>query len=280
MNEHFRAFSFVDRITSLNAGVSVEGSYAIPADVDSFPDLLVAEAVGQLAAWSAMAAVDFKYRPVAGLAEKVELFSSVRPGQTLKLAADLQSADSEAVAYGGTAHADGVPVIRLENCVGPMMPLEEFDDPAAVRQRFELLRGEGAAPGAFRGLPNVALEPAGHETGHWRKGVVEVPASAPFFGDHFPRRPVFPGTLLMSLNFLLARSLTAELPTPVKNGVWKLKSVTNTKFRSFTPPRARLECEARLDRQSDGEALVIVESRDGKRVVASGQALYVAEERP
>src|SRR5262245_54840679 len=100
MNEHFRAFSFVDRIHSLEAGATIRGSYMIPAHLESFPSLLVAEAVGQCAAWSAMAAVDFKCRPVAGLAGKVELLGRVQPGQVLELAADLERADHEAVAYG------------------------------------------------------------------------------------------------------------------------------------------------------------------------------------
>ena len=103
MDEHFRAFTFVSRITSVEPGVRIRGTYAIPPDVGPFPHSLVAEAVGQLAAWSAMAAVDFKYRPVAGLAGNIELLSPVRPGQTLELAAELETADTEAVVYGSAA---------------------------------------------------------------------------------------------------------------------------------------------------------------------------------
>src|SRR5262245_29514872 len=125
MDEHFRAFTFVSRITSVDPGVRVRGTYDIPPDIGSFPHSLVAEAVGQLAAWSAMAALDFKFRPVAGLAAHIELLSPVRPGQTLELAAELETVDVDAVAYGGIAHVGGLPVIRLEHCVGPMMPMEE-----------------------------------------------------------------------------------------------------------------------------------------------------------
>jgi hypothetical protein len=87
MGEHFCAFSFVDRITSLKAGASIRGCYTIPAKVEAFPTSLVAEAVGQLAAWAAMSAVDFSHRPVAGIAGTIELLSTVRPGQVLELAA-------------------------------------------------------------------------------------------------------------------------------------------------------------------------------------------------
>jgi len=102
MDGHFCAFSFVDRITSLERGVSIRGHYAIPSKVDAFPASLVAEAVGQLAAWAAMTAVDFSHRPVAGIASTVDLLSVVRPGQVLDLAAELESADTDSVGYCGT----------------------------------------------------------------------------------------------------------------------------------------------------------------------------------
>src|SRR5688572_1226613 len=105
LNGHFRAFSFVDRISLLEPG-RVRGSYAIPAEIQRFPSVLVAEAVGQLAAWAAIAALDFKSRPVAGLAGSIDLLSEVHPGQVLELAADLETVDADAAAYDGTAHAD------------------------------------------------------------------------------------------------------------------------------------------------------------------------------
>src|ERR1051326_6905193 len=113
MDGHFRAFSFVDRITLVQPGVSVRGFYQIPKILDSFPVALVAEATGQLAAWSAMAALDFKVRPVAGIAASIELLSSVRPGQTLELSATIDSLDTEAVSYCGIAQCDGKTVVKL-----------------------------------------------------------------------------------------------------------------------------------------------------------------------
>src|SRR5262249_21044626 len=136
MDEHFRAFSFVDRITNVEPGGRIRGRYAIPPRIETFSPSLVAEAVGQLAAWYAMAALNFARRPVAGLYGSIELLSQVRPGQTLELAADLETADAEAVAYAGIATADGVDVVRLQDCVGPMVSLNDFDDPQTLRDRF------------------------------------------------------------------------------------------------------------------------------------------------
>ena len=55
MSQHFRAFSFVDRILADETGKSISGRYAIPAGIADFPLSLVSEAIGQLAAWSSMA---------------------------------------------------------------------------------------------------------------------------------------------------------------------------------------------------------------------------------
>ena len=79
MDHHFRAFSFVDRIVSVQPGVKICGSYNIPPNIEAFPVALVAEAVGQLAAWATMAAVDFERRPVAGLA-RTQAFDAGQAG--------------------------------------------------------------------------------------------------------------------------------------------------------------------------------------------------------
>jgi 3-hydroxymyristoyl/3-hydroxydecanoyl-(acyl carrier protein) dehydratase len=279
MDEHFRAFSFVDRITSVQPGVRVRGIYQIPPGLESFPGSLVAEAVGQLAAWSAMAALDFKVRPVAGLAGRIEMLSHVQPGQTLELAADLDTVAADAVSYGGTATVDGKPVIRLEHCVGPMMPLEQFDDPQALRARFAVLCGSGAVPGGFGGIPPLAFARTNGDPGQSVRATFQVPASAPFFGDHFPRRPVFPGTLLMHLNLQLVAALAAEIPAPA-GGRWNLKSVSDMKLRAFIPPGESLELEARLDERADDSAMVIVETRKGKKLMGGARALLVREEGP
>jgi len=278
MDEHFRAFTFVDRIHAIEPGVRLRGSYAIPSGLTSFPAALVAEAVGQLAALGAMAAMEFKSRPVAGLAGSIEILAPVQPGQMLELAAELESVDTEAVAYAGTAQVDGRPVIRLEQCVGPMMPLEEFDDPEALRQRFALLQGPGAGPGAFGGVGSFALEQTSGEAGQSLCAMLHVPTTAPFFADHFPRRPVFPGTLLMNANLELAAMLATQLPAP-PGADWVLRGLSDVKLRAFTPPGEILEIEARLSQLSTQAATVSVTTRKDKRVISNARVQLTPEER-
>ena len=177
-----------------------------------FPASLMAEAVGQLAAWSAMAQLDFAHRPVAGLASAVHYHQLPHPGCTLQLQADIERCDAEAVAYSGKAFVDGRLALELVDSVGPMLPMDEFDEPEAVRADFHTLLGAGAAPGRFGGVPLPELHDLQLQPGERLAAVLQVPevSAAPFFEDHFPRRPVFPGTLLMEALSMLSLQLAQQ----------------------------------------------------------------------
>jgi 3-hydroxymyristoyl/3-hydroxydecanoyl-(acyl carrier protein) dehydratase len=278
MDLHFRAFSFIDRITSLDGNVRIRGRYTIPDGLTVFPTSLAAEAVGQLAAWAAMAASNFQLRPIAGIAGTIEYLSSSQPGQELELSADLESLEDDAIGYDGVASVNGVPVIRLKNCVGPMVPLDEFDDPEHLRDRFAILRGTGAVPGGFGGLPSIQVDRASNSSSQSRFADVYVPVSADFFADHFPRRAVFPGSLLMHVNLELAAELAAELPPPATGGQWLPRAVHDMKFRAFVPPGELLKTEMRLATQSDKSMTVSVETRNAKRLVGGARVEFVPEE--
>ncbi len=265
MADHFAAFSFVDRITEYEPGRRARGRYAVPAGVMAFPSCLVAEAVGQLAAWVAMAHIGFRGRPVAALANETRFRSDVAPGDTLDLAVDIESCDDHAVAYAGRARVDGRDVIELVDCLGPMLPVEEFDSPAAMAARFDEIRGKGAPPGRFRGVVAPPVVRTAGVPGVSASAILQVPESAPFFGDHFPRRPVFPATLLLDAQIRLALAVAAEAtfwpagtrPAPSR--------MTHVKMRSFIPPGALLELGVELTPVDAASAKVRLSAQmDGK----------------
>jgi 3-hydroxymyristoyl/3-hydroxydecanoyl-(acyl carrier protein) dehydratase len=271
MNDHFAAFSFVDRITEYEPGRRARGSYAVPAGVPAFPSCLVAEAVGQLAAWVAMAHIDFRGRPVAALANETRFRSDVMPGDTLDLAVDIESCDDHAVAYAGRARVDGKDAIELVDCLGPMLPVDEFDSPTAMAARFELIRGEGAPPGRFHGVPLPHVVRTAGMPGVSGTATLHVPESAPFFGDHFPRRPVFPATLLLDAQIRLALEVAAEAthwpvgtrPAPSR--------MTHVKMRSFIPPGALLDISVELTPDDAGSAKVRLSARMDGKVAATAR---------
>jgi 3-hydroxyacyl-[acyl-carrier-protein] dehydratase len=154
----------------------------------------------------------------------------------------------------------------------------DFDDPREVQARYALLRADGAAPGSLGSVPDLRPEPAGGQGGQWAQAVLRVPASAPLFDDHFPRQPVFPGTLLMHANLILATGLVAEIEPPRPDGVWRVRAVSEVKLRAFTPPGDTLDLEARLVKRESNAITVAIETRKGARVVASSQAHFLAED--
>jgi 3-hydroxymyristoyl/3-hydroxydecanoyl-(acyl carrier protein) dehydratase len=155
--------------------------------------------------------------------------------------------------------------------------LEEFDDPQAVRNRFALLRDGSANHGGFNGLLGLGLEKTSSETGKWVRATLQVPQTAAFFSDHFPRRAVFPGSLLMHTNLHLAAALAEQLPAPNKRA-WTAQSVLDVKLRTFIPPGTTLELEARVDEFSDTSAVLALESRAGKRIVGTARVVLSAED--
>jgi 3-hydroxymyristoyl/3-hydroxydecanoyl-(acyl carrier protein) dehydratase len=275
MDGHFRAFSFVDRITTVQDGRRIRGCYAIPSELSEFPLTLVGEAVGQLAAWAAMAAINFDQRPVAGLAGCLELFPAPVPGQVLELAADLENVDAESVAYSGTAHVDGRLVMRLQDCVGPMLPLADFDEPQALRTRFDELCRAGAGSKGSPELPQLTLARTGGDPGRHVSATFQVPSAAPFFADHFPRRHVFPGSLLMHLNLQLGAALASEISAP-PGSRWMAGTILDMKLRSFVLPGTPLRFEARLKQRTDDSATLALETRTSKEMIATARLVLKA----
>jgi len=278
MGDHFAAFSFVDRITDYEPGRRARGRYAIPPGITGFPSCLVAEAVGQLAAWVSMAHINFRGRPVAALANETRFRAEVRPGDTLELDVDIQSCDNEAVAYAGRALVGGKHAIELIDCLGPMLPVEEFDSPDAIAERFALIRGAGAPPGRFGGVLAPGVVRTGGEPGVSATGTLSVPETAPFFRDHFPRRPVFPATLLLDAQIRFALELAGEAafcPTGTRAVASRM---THVKMRSFVPPRAVLEIGAELGPPSGAGATVRLSARMDDKTAATARLEVVAEE--
>lgn len=261
MAGRFSAFSFVDRILAHDPGATVRGRYAIPPHASRFPASLAAEAVGQLAAWVAMHSLDFRVRPVAGLAGETRFGPGFGQGDTLDLEVTLESATDSDVAYHGRALVGGVPVLILDHALGPMLPAAEFDDPEALRADFATLAGPGAAPARFRGVDAPALAIAARVPGSRASGSLAIPADAPYFADHFPRKPVYPATLLMDALGTLAAAAAGE-------GA-RVAGMQDVKVRAFMPPGETLAVTAELG--DDDGSLVRVVARMQNRPVATAR---------
>jgi 3-hydroxymyristoyl/3-hydroxydecanoyl-(acyl carrier protein) dehydratase len=266
MAEHFSAFTFVDRITDLVPGRRARACFLVPPSVPDFSPSLAAEAVGQLACWVAMAHTQFRRRPVAGIAGQVHLLDSAHSDDTLDLTVELGSCDEEAMAYAGRADVRGSAVVALAECVGPMLPMEEFDAPEAVAAQFTRFREVGAQPGRFPGVAPLEYVVTEREPGRRLRADLRVPESAPFFADHFPRRPVVPGTLLLDALLRLAANLAAGAASDGRPPQPHL--VENVKFRSFIPPGRIVDLRAEKAGAAEGP-ITIGARMDGKPITSA-----------
>lgn len=274
MPERPRTFSFVDRITELEPGRYAVARFTIPPDLPSFPPCLVAEAVGQLAAWLAMEREGFQRRPVAAFASEVAVGVDPAPGMELDLAVEIFHFGHDAVSYGGVASSGGETVLTLRRCVSPMLPMGDFDDPGIVREDFARLRGPGFPARDLTAAARHRVYLAVRERELGRRLVAEfrVPETSPVFADHFPRRPLFPGTLLLDALMRIGTELAAEAidaPRPTIVGVSRVRQV---KLRAFIEPKALVSMAADVVGTSDANVEISLSARVGESRAASARA--------
>lgn len=252
------AFLFVDRITHLERGRTARGLFTVPTRVAEWPLFLLTEAVGQLAGWLAMAEVDFRLRPVAALAGEVLAFGDAAPGDVVELEVHAGGTERNAMLYGGSASVAGRPLMEMRRCVGPFLPMEDFDDPALVRARFARLCGAGEVS-TFEPVEPPALDVLSRDEKSIRVALT-VPASADLFAEHFPRRPVYPATLFLDRQIHVTRHL-------LEGSHWRLRRVSHVKVGAFVSPGDELEIEAVILGATEGSATVALGGyRKGVRI--------------
>ena len=108
------------------------------------------------------------------------------------------------------------------------------------------------------------------------RATLQVPASAALFADHFPRKPVFPGSLLMHHQLQLAAAFAKEIPLP-KGSTWSLREIADMKLRSFIPPGSQLELEVKLLGRGEQTAELALEGRRDQRLVGAARILLGTE---
>ena len=158
-----------------------------------------------------------------------------------------------------------------------MSPMEDFDAPGAVRGDFETLCGPGAEPSRFRGIAKPELVLIDRVPGQRLRAAMDVPIAAPFFADHFPRRPVFPATLLLDAQVRLALRLAEETLPPGPR--LRPARVADVKMRSFILPGQTVELETTMRSQTDGTAELTLAAMVGGKRVATGR-VEIVHRRP
>ena len=278
--DHFSAFSFVDRITSIESNGEIKGYYRIPKHLDHFPQSLVAEANGQLAAWFAMSTLHFTSRPVAALAGEIKYHRESKPGEMLGLIAKIESCDCELVTYSGLAFSGGSLLLEIKDCTGAMLPQADFDDPKIVEKQFNILKTIGARENRLATAPYILGTDIHSDTVGTIEGSLIIPIQADFFADHFPNKPVFPATLLMyALTSMVIDKIDNIRSSPCNVKV-NISAIQRVKVRSWISPgeHVRLRAEA-LPAERTPNSLKLTANLNG-RLVASAKLQLTDIESP
>lgn len=281
-------FLFVDRILQLSPGKVARGLKHITRD-DAFlcPDetgrlcfvpSLIGETLGQLAAWSVMAANDFSLRPVAGVVASARLHRPAYVGETLLLESVIESLDDKAVQYNSVASVGTETVFTIEGALGPLLPMNDFIDPAIVRDQFNEINRPGDWPQSI--IINADLElsqepksiaPAmlfdrilRSEPGLSLIAEKRITRAAPFFPDHFPNKPVLPLTVLLEAKLNLAAEFLRH--SSFKQN-YKVSELRKIKMNGFVYPGDVVTTQLNLKQQDEQQLILSYRSEvDGKRV--------------
>lgn len=260
------SFLLVDQITQFESGKSVQGlkhitasePYLTQSHISSKPIFipsLVGEATGQLAAWAVMHALNFKKRPVAGIVSKVNILGEVHIGDTLKLCATIDALDEEAVEYHGAAYVGEQKVFEIESAIGPMMAMDEMILQSEVQAQFEAILNRKELPLVEpEGLQSVKKDISRNplimfdhilSMTQEEETVAEkvIDPNASYFPDHFPLKPVFPLTMLLSCKIELVYDyLSRYFP----NNQFKVQSVQKIKMSQFVAPGEVLQTRMKV----------------------------------
>ena len=280
-------FLFVDRILNSSKGKTIQGIKHITSDdhyLSSdengryyFPTSLIGETLGQLAAWNVMEHLDFAKRPVAGVVASAKLVRRAFVGETLLLESIIDSLDESSVHYHSIARVGDEVVFTIDGALGPLLPMTDFIDIESARRQFTLINRPGAWPvntpssfdPIFKKIQRVnssmtfdALLTS--ESGVQLSAVKYINYAAPYFPDHFPRKPVLPLTILLECKLNLAREFIdrAHFATP-----YQAVEMRRIKMNDFVLPGDILICYVKVKRQDEHELVLSFRSEvEGKRV--------------
>jgi 3-hydroxymyristoyl/3-hydroxydecanoyl-(acyl carrier protein) dehydratase len=278
-------FLFVDRILQLSPGhlargvkhVTRDDAYLCPDETGRlcFVPSLIGETLGQLAAWSVMAANDFTRRPVAGVVASAQMYRSAYVGETLMLESVIESLDDQAVLYHSVARVGEEIVFKLEGALGPLLPMIDFISIDEVRRQFNEINRPGDWP-QTRSIEtslgqDKILAPAmrfdhilDSQPGLSLTAEKRVSRAAPYFPDHFPNKPVLPLTVLLEAKLNLAAEFVARASFDKRYKVSELRKI---KMSDFVYPGDIVNCQLKVKQQDEQQLILSYRSEvEGKRV--------------
>ena len=205
-------------------------------------------------------------RPARGGARQRDAVPSRRQaGRRAGPHVEIHDVDDDAVAYEGHADIDGERAIELVDCLGPMLPLADFDDPRAMAERFALLIDGGAPPGRFHGVQRPPIVRDGNMA-HARRPRERAFLQRPLSPPQRVSRDAHARRADRARAFGGARDAGATR-APIR--------MTNVKVRSFTPPGTRLTLGADVRERGERETTFNLSAHADGKSVATARVVIV-----
>ena len=287
-------FLMIDRICELEKGKSARGIKNISWDGDFLEEIIpglpvvssfiIAEAVGQLLSWIIVEAKDFTVKPVITVVDSYICNGHIQPGDQLEVMGSVESMSEEGALVHGKILLRGKPVIEINHAVCYAYPLSELDPPERARLQFKHLYVPGCP------LPQTAQHPASlmrEEVPLYKRpwfdriidegqparlvAIKNVTATEDYFNDHFPRKPILPGVVIMEAQHSLARELVLRqlAERGLTDSFPVLCRAEKVKFRLFIQPGDQMALEATVKSFSDGQCSIATRVTVGGKNAAS-----------
>jgi 3-hydroxyacyl-[acyl-carrier-protein] dehydratase len=266
-------FLFVDRICELDRGSRVRAVKNISwygdfleelfPGLPVFSPVIAAEAAAQALSWLIVEAKDFSVKPLITVLDSYTCARHVQPGDQIEMEGRVESFQPESALAHARILLNKKPVAEINHGVCYLYPLQELQDPESARRQFKNLTDNkvplpAAAQLHAEALPHRAnAAPAArpwvdrvieYEAGKKITGIRNVTSTEDYFNDHFPRRPILPGVIIMAGLTSVAQLLLG--PLLAANGIEHKKAVLRQakkiKFRKLVQPGDQLLLEAEL----------------------------------
>lgn len=285
-------FLFVDRIIQMTPGEFIVGIKHITRDEPylttddnghlCFISSLIGETLGQLAAWNVMYHNRFTLRPVAGVVASAKIHRPAYVGETLFLQSYIEEVDDKAVQYHSIAKSGDEVIFSVDGALGPLLPMADFISQDDIQQQFfeiyhpvdsweNIQQALASMKGELldsRHLPCVPpmifdriLE---SNPGVMMVAEKRISRGAPYFPDHFPKKPVLPMTVLLECKINLAIEFLRQAGLYSQYRVSELRKI---KMNEFVQPGDQLISYVKMKDKSQDELTLAFRSEvNGKRV--------------
>jgi 3-hydroxymyristoyl/3-hydroxydecanoyl-(acyl carrier protein) dehydratase len=297
------SFLYVDRIMSFESGKAIHGQklvtrsenlfYWLPSGERVLSPAAVTEALGQLVALLAGKSRDFSQRPVLLADECTSYHGFVRAGDVVDLHAEITQFDDgeDVIVNKSYATVNGQKVIRVDCGRGYMLPVEDFCPSEDWRRQFERLVENGKKgpiqPCDFKPLPPYAgrqsfealrfIDGIQEHVPHQKVvGVKNFTSSESYFAEHFPRRKVVPGVILLTFMGEICQYLIKEkLDGPLRSRALIPMFIQKARFRKFVEPGDQCTLTAEViqgDSTKPGNEILVKAT-----IVSNSQRVMAAE---